>query len=261
MRDAIHLTRLSESTIRRRAKDGDIPVDEVARPRLYGIAECLLAARSAAGGLETVTDGHVDVHGGQDRQDRHTGGPDRRAEMYDGQLVASLEADKAQLRAQVNDLTSRITRLDDDKVHLREEASLRETEWKTRVSTLEQAAAAREVHMDRLAKQVSVLEAKVREILEEGKSDNLQLANRIADLVQQHADIHTRVLELEPVAAEVPMLQAAVEDTKAELTEREQALLQRERQLADINEDIETIASRPVAGPVFRLLIKGKLRI
>jgi len=101
---------------------------------------------------------------------------------------------------------------------------------------------------------VSVLEAKIREVLEDGKSDSHQLANRIADLVQQHADIHTRVLELEPVAAEVPMLQAAVEDTKAELTDRE-------RQLADLSDDIQTIASRPVAGPVFRLLTRGKLRI
>jgi hypothetical protein len=30
--------------------------------------------------------------------------------------------------------------------------------------------------------------------------------------------------------------------------------------LTGIQEDIEAIASRPVAGPVFRLLIKGKLR-
>ena len=109
--------------------------------------------------------------------------------------------------------------------------------------------------------QVDALESKLREVLEQSQEQKHQLANRIADLVQQHADIHTRVLELEPVAAEVPMLQAAVEDSKAELTEREQILFQRERQLADINEDIETIASRPVAGPVFRLLTKGKLRI
>jgi hypothetical protein len=64
------------------------------------------------------------------------------------------------------------------------------------------------------------------------------------------------------------MLEAAVDETKTrlhetegDLVERDKKLFERERQLADISEDIETIASRPVAGPVFRLLTKGKLRI
>jgi len=184
------------------------------------------------------------------------------------------------------DLNKQLDRHEDDKVHLRAQLTDREqelrdavvvhrdatealkTDYEARAAALQETVVARESdivardsRVTDLTEQVSALEAKVREVLEDGKADSHQLANRIADLVQQHAEIHTRVLELEPVAAEVPMLQAAVEDTKAELTEREQILFQRERQLADINEDIETIASRPVAGPVFRLLTKGKLRI
>jgi hypothetical protein len=56
------------------------------------------------------------------------------------------------------------------------------------------------------------------------------------------------------------MLQAAVEEKDASLSDREQALEDRERELGNMRSDIETIASRPVTGPVFRLLTKGKLR-
>ncbi|MEO2005002.1 MAG: hypothetical protein ABGY41_12995 [Candidatus Poribacteria bacterium] len=198
----------------------------------------------------------------------------------------SFETWRADLISQLESSQARAARLEEDKSHLREQLAGSEQELRgaaaahseelsaarqdceARAAALRGAIEAKEADLvardsriSELTGQVSALEAKVREVLEEGKSDSHQLANRIADLVQQHADIHTRVLELEPVAAEVPMLQAAVEDTKAELTDREQVLFQRERQLADINEDIETIASRPVAGPVFRLLTKGKLRI
>jgi hypothetical protein len=192
-------------------------------------------------------------------QDRTTAPPEWREDLC--QRVASLEA--------------RIARQDEDKAHLRQElhaaheesrairddASRNELGWKARVVEVEQTVSVRDSQIADLNGNVATLEAKLREILEQSQGQNHQLANRIADLVQRHADIQTRVLELEPVAAEVPMLQAAVEDTKAELTEREQVLFDRERQLADISEDIETIASRPVAGPVFRLLTKGKLRV
>jgi len=49
------------------------------------------------------------------------------------------------------------------------------------------------------------------------------------------------------------MLQAAVEEKDASLSERE-------RELGNMRQDIDAIASRPVTGPVFRLLTKGKLR-
>jgi hypothetical protein len=57
------------------------------------------------------------------------------------------------------------------------------------------------------------------------------------------------------------MLQAAVEEKDASLSEREQTLQDRDRELGNMRQDIETIASRPVTGPVFRLLTKGKLRL
>jgi excisionase family DNA binding protein len=101
--------------------------------------------------------------------------------------------------------------------------------------------------------QVAVLEAKVRSTLEERAEEIGGLAREIAGLVKTQQDMQTRVYELEPVASQVPMLQAAVEEKDASLSERE-------RELGNMRQDIETIASRPVTGPVFRLLTKGKLR-
>jgi hypothetical protein len=225
----------------------------------------------------------------------HRPNTDASAPVYDppddtGVPVGAARRPAVPLDAWRDDLIAQIERLGGDKSHLREQLASSELAMSrsagdhraafqkledehhgvvTAMRT-EHAASAdawrnnldqRDELISGLREQVDALESKLREVLEQSQEQNHQLANRIADLVQQHADIHTRVLELEPVAAEVPMLQAAVEDTKAELTEREQILFQRERQLADINEDIETIASRPVAGPVFRLLTKGKLRI
>ena len=57
------------------------------------------------------------------------------------------------------------------------------------------------------------------------------------------------------------MLQAAVEEKDATLSEREQTLQDREQELGNMRQDIDAIASRPVTGPVFRLLTKGRLRI
>ena len=88
-----------------------------------------------------------------------------------------------------------------------------------------------------------------------------QLANRIADLVTAQQEMQTRVYELEPVANQVPMLQAAVEEKDATLSERERELELREHELSNVRDDIEAIASRPVTGGVFRLLTKGKLRV
>jgi chromosome segregation ATPase len=101
--------------------------------------------------------------------------------------------------------------------------------------------------------QVAVLEAKVRETLEAHTEKLGDLASDIAELANSKAQMELRVYELEPVANQVPMLEAAVEETEAALSDRE-------RQLGAMKDDIEAIASRPVAGPVFRLLTKGKLR-
>ena len=173
------------------------------------------------------------------------------------------------------DLLAQNVRLEDDKVHLREQLAQREQELRdavakheARCSSLEDAVLTRDSRISELTGQGSALESKVREILENGQAEALGLANRIADLVERQHDAEVRIYELQPVAERVPMLEAAVDETKTrlhetegDLVERDKKLFERERQLADISEDIETIASRPVAGPVFRLLTKGKLRI
>jgi excisionase family DNA binding protein len=176
-------------------------------------------------------------------------------------------AEAKRSEAEFGELASRISQLDRDKDHLRAElgdaraeASRREEAWKARVIDLERELTVRDSRNVDLSEQVSVLEAKVREILEKGQDEalrladrNADLADRIADLVTSHEAMHARVVELQPVAEKVPMLQAAVEEKDASLSERE-------RELNAVREDIEAIASRPVAGPVFRYLTKGRLR-
>jgi len=180
------------------------------------------------------------------------------------------------------DLLAQVARLEADKVDAlrrEQEAGEREERSKARIIDLERAATVREsriadmdaAHADLLAAhasevadlrgQVAILEAKVRETLEERAEENGQLANRIADLVTAQQEMQTRVYELEPVANQVPMLQAAVEEKDATLSERERELELREHELSNVRDDIEAIASRPVTGGVFRLLTKGKLRV
>jgi len=269
----------SEALIRKRIKGGTLPAKKM-RGRWH-IRRSDIEGQTITveyGSHDRTTETDVRTIGPDDRtsarpEDRTTVPDVLTIEPHD-RTIAPAEW-REDLCQQVADLRARIERQDEDKVHLRDElhaahaelravrddASRNEAGLKMRIVEVEQTVGVRESQIDDLNAQVAMLEAKLREVLEQSQEQNHQLANRIADLVQQHTDIHTRVLELEPVAAEVPMLQAAVEDTKAELTDREQILFQRERQLADISEDIETIASRRVAGPMFRLLTKGKLRI
>jgi excisionase family DNA binding protein len=166
-----------------------------------------------------------------------------------------------------DDLLAQVARLEASEASVREEASRREHEAgqreersKARIIDLERAATVREsriadledtieVRDSRIAdlgEQVAVLEAKVREVLEAGKDDALRLAERIADLVDRQQEAETRIYELQPVAERVPMLEAAVDEKDAALS--------------GIHADIDAIASRPVAGPVFRYLTRGKLR-
>jgi len=176
------------------------------------------------------------------------------------------------------ELVSRIARLDEDKQHLRDELrdarqslSAREELSKARIIDLERELTMRDsrtadlqakqdTEVSDLRGQIAVLEAKVRSTLEERAEENGQLANRIADLVAAHTEVQSRVVELQPVAEQVPMLQAAVEEKDATLSQREQALQDTEQELGNMRQDIDAIASRPVTGPVFRLLTKGRLR-
>jgi hypothetical protein len=296
MRDATHLTRIPEATIRRYARKGKFQIDESVRPKLYGIPDSCFASNDDHLTATRVNGGRMTVDDGQSTATRVSDG---RMAVGDGQPTAnngqSTAMGKSDGRMAVGDgqptandgQTGRIdshadghdrhlaARLHEDKAHLREElrtareeSSQRESEWKARVTALEATLGVREVRIEDLTAQVSVLESKVREILENGQAEALGLANRIADLVERQHSAEVRIYELQPVAERVPMLEAAVDETKTrlhetegDLVERDKKLFERERQLADISEDIETIASRPVAGPVFRLLTKGKLRI
>ncbi len=190
----------------------------------------------------------------------------------------SFETWRADLISQLESSHARASRLEEDKAHLREQLASGEQELRTAaVAHGEELSAAREEfeaqvgvlrgviaakdteitardsRISDLTGQVSALEAKVREVLEKGQDEALRLADRIADLVERQQEAEVRIYELQPVAERVPMLEAAVDEKDAALTDRE-------RKLADIHQDIETIAGRPVAGPVFRLLTKGKLR-
>jgi chromosome segregation ATPase len=185
--------------------------------------------------------------------------------------VARLEASEATLREDA-DRREQILREEVREVHHEAErrgaaAAEREQLSKARIIDLERELTVRDSRLSDLVGQNQVLEAKVREVLEKSQDEAMQLANRnadladrIADLVAAHADMHARVVELQPVAERVPMLQAAVEEKDASLSERERALQDREQELGNMRQDIDAIASRPVTGPVFRLLTKGRLR-
>ena len=185
--------------------------------------------------------------------------------------VARLEADKVAAGEREGALREDVSRVQQD-MGLRLESSKAriidlERELTVRDSRTVDLQAKQELEVTELRGQVAVLEAKVREvlekghdILEKGQDEALQLANRIADLVDRQQEAEARIHELAPVAEQVPMLQAAVEEKDATLSQREQALQDTEQELGNMRQDIDAIASRPVTGPVFRLLTKGRLR-
>jgi chromosome segregation ATPase len=182
-----------------------------------------------------------------------------------------------------DDLLAQAARLEADKVEIREEFDIRLTELrqesglridasKARIIDLERASTVRESRIadmettharevSYLRGQVAVLEAKVRETLEAHTEKLGDLASDIAELANAKAQMELRVYELEPVASQVPALQAAVDEKDASLSDRERELELREHELNNVREDIEAIASRPVTGSVFRLLTKKRLRI
>ena len=178
--------------------------------------------------------------------------------------VARLEADKVAAGEREGALREDVSRVQQD-MGLRLESSKAriidlERELTVRDSRMVDLQAKQESEVTELRGQVAVLEAKVREVLErsqdnleKGQDEALQLANRIADLVDRQQEAEARIHELAPVAEQVPMLQAAVEEKDASLSERE-------RELGNMRQDIDAIANRPVTGPVFRLLTKGRLR-
>jgi hypothetical protein len=270
MKDAERGTDIPASTIRRRVEQGTFEVDDGVTPKLYGIPEDLFTnpatttatTTDPATAIATTTDPATDP---ATAMATTTTDPAAATATTDADLVASLKDDKLHLRDELAALHGEMER--------REAGSAqREVLSKARVVDLERAATVREgriadmeaAHADVLAThaaevtnlrgQVAVLEAKVRETLEAHTEKLGDLASDIAELANSKAQMELRVYELEPVASQVPMLQAAVE-------EKDAALSDREHELSNVRDDIEAIANRPVAGPVFRLLTKGKLRV
>ena len=268
--EAAELLGYSETYIRRYIQAGDLSATKV-KGRWQ-------IARSDLEGLDLADIGPPSAHGEQTEQSSRTKQTKQTDQPNRSEWRDDLLAQVARLEAGVDDAVARgdeaVARLDEvrhEATRRETEAGLREERSKARVIDLERELtvrgsrmadmqAERDTDVAELRGQVATLEAKVREILEDGKNEALQLANRnadlagrIADLVTAHGDMHARVVELQPVAEQVPMLQAAVEEKGASLSERE-------RELGNMRQDIDAIASRPVTGPVFRLLTKGKLR-
>jgi excisionase family DNA binding protein len=169
------------------------------------------------------------------------------------------------------DLLAQVARLEAERVGMRDDFDTRLAEQRQESGLLVETSKARVIDLEReltvrdsrivdLSKQVSVLEAKVRETLEAHAEKLGDLASDIAELANAKARTELRVYELEPVASQVPMLQAAVEEKDATLSERDRQLEVREHELSQVRDDIDAMASRPVTGPVFRLLTKGRLR-
>ena len=242
---------VSESFIRKRIKSGDLPAKKMRGK--WGISEDDLA--------------DLVVPADDDSPDRSSSPPYSSARSSVRSSARSSEPGEWR-----DDLLSQVARIEADKATLREDMGLRIEASKARVIDLERELTARDIRLadveanhatelSDLRGQVAALEAKVREVLEERAEAVEKLAMNITELVGKQQEMQTRVYELEPVASQVPMLQAAVEEKDATLSERERQLEVREHELGQVREDIDAIASRPVTGPVFRLLTKGRLRL
>jgi hypothetical protein len=265
---------VTERTIFRRVSKGKLRKRETSDGRVEVLIDVVGGSVGGEGHDSVMTSGDTG----------HDAVMTPRADRHDS-VMTSVAEWRDDLCQQVVDLTDRLTRADEAHAVSREEAARREAASahreelsKARVIDLERELTVRDSRMvDLQAKQefevtdlrgqVAVLEAKVREvleksqdILEKGQDEALGLANRIADLVDRQQTAEARIYELQPVAEQVPMLQAAVEEKDATLSEREQTLQDREQELGNMRQDIDAIASRPVTGPVFRLLTKGRLR-
>jgi excisionase family DNA binding protein len=252
--EAANLLGVSESYIRKRIKSGTLDAKKVRGK--WGI---LRGDLDGLDGLGEPSEPHE-----PDKPSDAAGEPDGRSEPS--------EPDKPSTAEWREDLLAQVARLEADKAALREDFGLRVEASKARVIDLERSATMRESRIadmemahasevSDLRGQVAILEAKVRETLEAHTEKLGDLASDIAELANAKAQMEVRVYELEPVASQVPMLQAAVEEKDATLSDRERELQLREHELSNVRDDLEAIASRPVAGPVFRLLTKGKLRV
>jgi excisionase family DNA binding protein len=247
--EAAKILGCSDTLIRKRIQSGELPATK--RRGSWRILRDDLDAQSRP--YEGDDEPPERENRRTEEPDARTEEPNRRTEPPNPEWredllaqVASLEADKKALARREEQVLGRA-------IDLERAVVMRDS----RISDMETAHAG---EVSDLRGQVAALEAKVREVLEERAEEIGELAKNITELVGKQQEMQTRVYELEPVASQVPMLQAAVEEKDATLSERERQLEVREHELGQVREDIDAIASRPVTGPVFRLLTKGKLR-
>ena len=247
--EAAKILGCSDTLIRKRIQSGELPATK--RRGSWRILRDDLDAQSRPyeGDDETP-----ERENRRTEPDARTEEPNRRTEPPNSEWredllaqVASLEADKKALARREEQALGRA-------IDLERALVVRDS----RIADIETAHAG---EVSDLRGQVATLEAKVREVLEARAEEIGELAKNITELVGKQQEMQTRVYELEPVASQVPMLQAAVEEKDASLSDRERELQLREHELGNMKDDIEAIANRPVAGPVFRLLTKGKLRV
>ena len=235
--DAAKALNRSESFIRRRIKTGEITARKVNGRWAVDLCELDDYRTDPSDESSTASDEPSTVSDGQRRTV-----DDWRDDLL--AHVARLEADKVEMHEEAG---RREEALREDVRQVRQDMGLRIEASKVRVVDVERELTVSNSTIADLRGQVAVLEAKVRETLEAHTEKLGDLASDIAELANAKAKMEVRVYELEPVAEQVPMLQAAVDEKDATLT--------------GIQDDIEAISSRPVAGPVFRLLTKGKLRV
>jgi predicted nucleic acid-binding Zn-ribbon protein len=288
--DAVTDLRVSERTVRRRVRAGE------------------LASRRAGDGrveigIPTPDGGHV-TDGGRPVAD--TG------QMTDGgqDVSGGGQAVTGDRQAALTELSARIVRLDEDKTHLREQLSVREqalhnatathvattgsmradhderiAELRVEAGLLVEATKARVIDLEReltvrdstiadltarLAQSAAAIVAKDGIIADkDGKAETLH-----QELRDAHAQAEATALEWARRADELSHRIANLVDRQQESESRIIELQPeaekvpmlvadlgaRDEELAGIRKDIEAIASRAVTGPVFRLLTKGKLR-
>jgi excisionase family DNA binding protein len=176
------------------------------------------------------------------------------------------------LLAQIADLTQRADRVEDARTS---DAESHKTAFDRMRQDYEQQLAEQRQRLDDLAEQLSrrdqtivsrdetlaanvgrleSLEDQLREAHTHAETHAVEwarrsddLSHKIADLVATHQEAEARIIELQPVADQVPMLQAAVDESNGEIT--------------DMRREVQRIESGLISGPIFRLLDRGgKLR-
>jgi hypothetical protein len=160
-------------------------------------------------------------------------------------------ADKHASNEWRDDLLAQIERIEADKQRLTAQVEASEARHDADLSAMQ-------ARVDSLLDTVAAKDERVRDLSEQLREAHVQsevgaqewarrsdeLAHRIADLVDRQHEADARIIELQPVAEQVPMLQAAVDDRTDELEE--------------IRSAVKRIEAGVISGPIFRLLDKNR---